>query len=250
MAGHPMRIVEENPAHDLTCFVDTLPMRNRPRSHPTYIRECMYGGCVSVQATRQEERSAATRRVLLEATVGCLVELGYTGTTSAAVAERAGLSRGAQLHHFGTRDQLVVAAVEHLAQKRLRRVREALADLSPSATQGAMWPSQHAPHEAALDLLAEALSGPLYAATLELWVAARSHPGLRAELIPAEERVNDELAQICRNYVTDDPIKIRLTLDLLLGRGVSGLLTPHSDHRQQQVLTAWAQLLRGRSHHD
>lgn len=203
------------------------------------------------QARRQEERSAATRRVLLEATVACLVELGYTGTTSAAVAEKAGVSRGAQLHHFGTRDQLVVAAVEHLAQKRLRRVREALAELSPATTQGAKRPrSRIEPQEAALGLLAEALSGPLYAATLELWVAARSHPDLRAQLIPAEERVNDELARICRTYLTDDPVKIRLTLDLLLGRGVSGLLTSHPGHRQEQVLAAWAQVLRGRPSHD
>lgn len=206
---------------------------------------------MSVQARRQEERSAATRHVLLEATVACLVDLGYTGTTSAAVAAKAGLSRGAQLHHFGTRDQLVVAAVEYLAQKRLRRVREALADLSPATLQGAKASrSRTEPQEAALGLLAQALSGPLYAATLELWVAARSHPDLRAQLIPAEERVNEELAQICRTYVTDDPIKIRLTLDLLLGRGVSGLLTSHPGHRQEQVLAAWAQLLRGRPSHD
>lgn len=206
---------------------------------------------MSVQARRQKERSAATRHVLLEATVACLVDLGHTGTTSAAVAEKAGLSRGAQLHHFGTRDQLVVAAVEHLAQKRLQRVREALVDLSPTTTQGAKRSrSRIEPQEAALGLLAEALSGPLYAATLELWVAARSHPDLRAQLIPAEERVNDELAQICRTYVTDDPIKIRLTLDLLLGRGVSGLLTSHPGDRQEQVLAAWAQLLRGRPSHD
>lgn len=206
---------------------------------------------MSVQARRQEERSAATRHVLLEATVACLVDLGYTGTTSAAVAAKAGLSRGAQLHHFGTRDQLVVAAVEYLAQKRLRRVREALADLSPATTQGAKRPrSRIEPQEAALGLLAEALSGPLYAATLELWVAARSHPDLRAQLIPAEERVNEELAQICRTYVTDDPVTIRLTLDLLLGRGVSGLLTSHPGHRQEQVLAAWAQVLRGRPSHD
>ncbi|MGK2876163.1 MAG: TetR/AcrR family transcriptional regulator, partial [Nocardioides sp.] len=170
-------------------------------------------------ARRQEERSAATRAVLLEATVACLAELGYGGTTSAAVAEKAGLSRGAQLHHFGTRDQLVVAAVEHLAQKRLQRVREAMAGLATAASQTGNQPQQEGSQQAALGLLAQALSGPLYAATLELWVAARSHSDLREELIPAEERVNDELARICRTYVTDDPVTIRLTLDLLLGRG-------------------------------
>lgn len=50
------------------------------------------------------------------ASLAGLAELGFAGTTGPAVAERAGLSRGAQLHHFGTRDQMVVAAVEHLAR--------------------------------------------------------------------------------------------------------------------------------------
>lgn len=180
--------------------------------------------------------------------MACLVELGYTGTTGAAVAERAGRSRGAQLHHFGTRDQLVVAAVEHLAQKRLRSVRDQLAHLAlPDAAHTNQQPLPGSGQESALRLLAEALSGPLYAATLELWVAARSHPDLRHQLIPAEQRVNAELAEICRAYVTAHPVQIRLTLDLLLGRGVSGLLTAHSDHRQGQVLAAWARLLRSGS---
>lgn len=193
---------------------------------------------------RQEDRSAATRRALLDATVTCLAELGYTGTTSAAVAARAGLSRGAQLHHFGTRDQLVVAAVEHLAQQRLRRVREQMAQLElRDAEDGGA--TDHRRRGTALRLLSDALSGPLYAVSLELWVAARAHEELRAELVPTEDRVNAELAEMCRTYVTQDPIEIRLTLDLLLGRGVSGLLAPHSHERQSEVLAAWAQRLQG-----
>jgi AcrR family transcriptional regulator len=194
---------------------------------------------VPVQVRTQEERSAATRLALLDATVACLAELGYAGTTSAAVAARAGLSRGAQLHHFGTRDQLVVSAVEHLAQERLRRAREQMVLLGPAGAGAGK-------RETALRLLAEALSGPLYAASLELWVAARAHQALRAELVPAEERVNAELAEICRTYVTEDPVEIRLTLDLLLGRGVSGLLSPHSGQRQAEALDAWARRLQGR----
>lgn len=193
------------------------------------------------------ERSATTRRALLDATLACLAELGYAGTTSVAVAERAGLSRGAQLHHFGTRDQLVVAAVEHLAQERLRKVRNKMSRLTPQGTRRQASTSVTQQQEMALGLLAEALSGPLYAASLELWVAARSHPTLRKELVPAEERVNAELAEICRTYVTDDPIEVRLTLDLLLGRGVTQLLTPHPDQHQAELLAGWARLLNGGS---
>jgi AcrR family transcriptional regulator len=201
---------------------------------------------VTTRRTPQAVRTARTRHALLDATVACLVEDGYLGTTGVAVARRAGLSRGAQLHHFGTRDELVVAAVEHLSRKRLDRVRRELGQLDRHSAQddaNADPDGKMARRREALRLLADALSGPLYAATLELWVAARSSTELRQELMPAEERVNKELAALCRQYVTADPLKIRLTLDLLLGRGVSGLLTPHGRRHQNQLLDEWATML-------
>ena len=58
------------------------------------------------------------RQRLLDATVECLVERGWSGTSTTLVSERAGVSRGAQLHHFPTKNDLVVAAVEHLSEQR------------------------------------------------------------------------------------------------------------------------------------
>src|ERR1700744_4471142 len=66
----------------------------------------------------QAERSAATRQALLDATVACLVEDGYASTTTSRVAERAGVSRGAHLHHFQTRHAPVAAAMEPPAERR------------------------------------------------------------------------------------------------------------------------------------
>ena len=51
------------------------------------------------------------RARLLDATVDCLVEHGFSHTSTTLVSERAGVSRGAQLHHFPTKNDLVVAAV-------------------------------------------------------------------------------------------------------------------------------------------
>lgn len=75
------------------------------------------GGCdPGPKRTRtQEERSAATRAALLDATVACLVDYGYASLTTTRVVERAGVSRGAQVHHFPTKAQLVTEAVRHLA---------------------------------------------------------------------------------------------------------------------------------------
>ncbi|GAA3391972.1 TetR/AcrR family transcriptional regulator [Cryptosporangium minutisporangium] len=185
----------------------------------------------------QADRSAATRARLLDATLASLVEDGYVGTTTTAVAQRAGVSRGAQLHHYGTKEKLVAAAVGHLAEQRAAVVREQIAQLGNAGNT----------LRRTLDLLADFLSGPLYAATIELWVAARSDPALRELLIPVEARLAIELREICREYVTSDPLLQQMTLDLLLGRGVSGLLTDFTASQRSRALDAWAEMLAARN---
>ena len=66
------------------------------------------------QRTRrtQAERSAATRKVLLDAAVNCLFENGYGATTTLMVAEAAGVSRGAMLHQFPSKADLMAFVVE------------------------------------------------------------------------------------------------------------------------------------------
>ena len=74
--------------------------------------------------TRQQQRSRSTQHRLLDAAVDCLVERGWAGTTTTLVADRARVSRGAQLHHYRTKSALLIAAVEHLAERRSAELRE------------------------------------------------------------------------------------------------------------------------------
>jgi len=46
-------------------------------------------------------------------------EAGYHAATNALIAEAAGLTRGAMLYHFPTREDLVAAAIEHIHNARL-----------------------------------------------------------------------------------------------------------------------------------
>jgi len=78
----------------------------------------------------QAERSEDMRRRILDAAVDLLAQKGYAGFRTADVAEVAGVSRGAQTHHFPSKDELVVAVVEHVflraseqGRKRARRVK-------------------------------------------------------------------------------------------------------------------------------
>src|SRR5438270_12370952 len=81
----------------------------------------------------QAERRAETRGRLLDATLECLADLGYGATTTTEVVRRAGLSRGAQVHHFPTKAELVVAAGEHPFLRRHEDFRAPVSDVPPGA---------------------------------------------------------------------------------------------------------------------
>ena len=65
----------------------------------------------------QAERSGETRRRILDAALVLLGEKGYAGLRTLDVAQAAGVSKGAQTHHFPSKDELVVAVVEHVFQR-------------------------------------------------------------------------------------------------------------------------------------
>lgn len=133
----------------------------------------------------QAERRASTRGRLLDATLECLGALGYARTTTPEIARRAGLSRGAQVHHFPTKAELVIAAVEHLFARRHQEFRVAFARV-PAGTDR---------YAAAIDILWSMVSGPTFHAWLELAVASRTDPELR--------RAIHELTDTLRTLIAD-----------------------------------------------
>jgi len=136
----------------------------------------------------QAQRSATTQQALLDATIRCLVEEGYANTTTARVAELAGVSRGAHLHHFQTRSALVAAAVEHL---RVRRAEElmAAADALPSGPERVTQ---------ALDLLWRSYTSPLFQGALDLWSAGRTDAELRGHLVKIERDFDRQTMELAR----------------------------------------------------
>ena len=127
---------------------------------------------------RPQPRAVATRAALLDAALECLVERGYAATTTVEVARRAGVSRGAQLHHFSSKAELLTAAVDHLLERRRAEFRKAFADTEPGAAQ----------LDSAIDLLWSMFQGPTFVAWVELWLAARTDPELRAAVVEVDRR--------------------------------------------------------------
>jgi AcrR family transcriptional regulator len=186
----------------------------------------------------QTERTRAMRQRLLEATIDCLVERGWAGTSTTLVSQRAGVSRGAQLHHFPTKSALVLGAIEHLSAARQEEL----------VAQSASLPRGPRRTRAVLEVLGEQFTGPLFLAALELWVAARTDPSLRDAVSELEAKVGrdahrhtvealgvDESAPGSRELV-------QATLDLVRGLGLANTLS-NDAVRRSRILDQWASTL-------
>ena len=132
------------------------------------------------RVTRAQQR-AATRAAVLQATADCLIEEGYSALTTRRVAERAGVAQSTLMHHFPTRETLLVEAVGSLA---LRQAEEALDQIDLAAL--------HRPEhrEAVLDQAWQQFTSPTALAAAQLWIAAWSEPELAEALRDLEYRIN------------------------------------------------------------
>ncbi len=192
---------------------------------------------VSVVERTQAGRSRETRRRLMEAVVGCLVERGWAGTTTSLVAERAGVSRGAMLHHFASRGELVAAAVQHVgcqAEEELLARGEVVRSVAPERRTRAV-----------VELIADFFISPVFAAALELWVAARTDEQLRAHVIPLQAQVGRETHRLAVALLGADESRpgvreaVQATLDLARGLALADQLVDDR-RRRRRVVAQWA----------
>ena len=185
----------------------------------------------------QAERSEHTRELLLDATIECLVELGYARTTVHEICQRAGLSRGAQQHHFTTKAELMAAALQHLFARLSHEVLQAIERLPPGPER----------ISAGIDLLWQAYSGALSTAALELWVAARTDAELRDVLLPVDRALGHATLEFYRHMVTGIDERqleklLLLTVNLTRGLALDAMLGGDAD-RRSALLDEWKSIV-------
>ncbi|GAB3006842.1 TetR/AcrR family transcriptional regulator [Amycolatopsis acidiphila] len=181
----------------------------------------------------QAQRREQTRRALLDATVDCLVELGYARTSMQEICSRAGVSKGAAQHHFTDKAELMAAAVEHLTTKRMTALAESLGKLPRGADA----------IPAAIDMLWAGYSGALATASTELWIAARTDPALRAAIRPVDRAMGRSALASIKAIAEDLPadqvetlfwLTVNLTRGLALDAELGG-----APARRKQLLEEW-----------
>ena len=96
------------------------------------IMELVPEGLTPRPGSRQESKSSEMRETILEATLDCLADHGYANTTNSLVCEKAGISRGAMLHHYPTRQDLIVATIEYAFYRHLTNFSRMVSALAES----------------------------------------------------------------------------------------------------------------------
>ncbi len=200
------------------------------------------GGGENMQAERRthEERSTETRLRMMNATLDCLIEEGYLNTTMHRVSARAGMSRGAQTHHFPTKIDLIVAATEHLFNEFAENV-----DELARATQGG-----GNTLEAFIDeIWALFFSGKFMYASLELIVASRSDPELHTRLVPLIRNLHASLDRTWLTFfkgndaaVGRSDVLLNLTLCLFRGMVVQSVLRKDPQY-YDDLLSTWKRII-------
>ena len=148
-----------------------------------------------VEKTWQQTKSEQTRRSILSAAIDCFYESGYANTTTDGIARTAGVSRGAMLHHFPTRFDLIGAAVRHLSARWLARY----AEVETRVNRGA----GHTRVAEGIDAYWALLNTPDWVVFHELKVAARTDRELESALMPALEEFEEALAETTRELFPD-----------------------------------------------
>jgi len=139
----------------------------------------------------QEERREGTIRKLLDAATDTLIDDGYAAASVQVICKRAGVSQGALFRHFPTREALMVAVGDDVANKTLihyRREFEALRD-------------REEPLVLAMRLVRSHCRSRLNQAWYELVTAARTSAPLRKALRPAFQRYNVDIHRLARQLM-------------------------------------------------
>lgn len=197
-------------------------------------------GAGSGRRRTQAERSAKTRRRLIEATLECLRRFGFSGTTISRIVASAGVSRGAHVHHYPSKNQLIDDAARELMRRAFARLAEASEAVTDSAERLSAF--THCAWEAVF-------SAPEMEAFLELSVAARSDPALAKTLHPLAQEYVGALADLGDYYFesVDPDVQVRDVIMLCQWtlRGMAlDLHIPDDDEYLDRYVNLWVDVMR------
>ena len=185
----------------------------------------------------RDDYASYSRTRILDAAVRCLVELGYSASSTVEIQKMAGFSRGRLLYYFPSKDSLLIAAAQHLAAGRVQETGLA------AAAEMTAEPGSPTRVDQAIEVMWQTYQQPYFWASVELWIAARHNADIGVALRPAERTLYATIADVVDDLFgvefTAHP-SYRLIRELLLTsmRGVAMTYSfnprdPSADHHLQ-----------------
>jgi len=155
----------------------------------------------------QLERRTETTRKLLDAATDTLIETGYAGASIQAICERASVSQGGLFRHFATREALMVAVGEDVADRILTTYAKKFESLK----------DREQPLVLAMRLVREQCRSRLNQAWYELALASRTNVSLRRALIPAGKRYVEKIEKLAYTLLPEVADKLGDRFPVLVG---------------------------------
>ncbi len=188
---------------------------------------------------RNEERAERMRARLLDATLDVILEEGWTKASTPKICKKAGVSRGAQTHHFPTKASLLAAALDWRARRYEKEIVAHLADLKGSDRT----------LRALLDGIWEAMLDDRFIQTgMEAMVAARTDPELRVLLAKHDMDAVRSMRNMADDIDADPQVLARakdaIELSVYLFRGLVIQRGVHSDPKfKRNLYEKWCSMV-------
>jgi AcrR family transcriptional regulator len=189
------------------------------------------------------ERTAIAQRKLIDAALKTLYLEGYQATTTDLVARRANVSRGAMLHHYPSRADLIMAVAEHILESQSRERRERLDALGSGPER----------FFGAADISWEIQKQPATIALLEIMLASRSDRALKKRMAPLVQQMGQLREEAAARMMSSLGINdqdamvdvMHIHLAALRGLAIELLFTstPEEIERSRELLTRYEHTL-------
>jgi AcrR family transcriptional regulator len=119
-------------------------------------------------AARRRAQSAEVRAALIDAAIDALREVGFAGASARDIAARAGCSQALVFYHFGSVNDLLLAALDEVSARRMGAYRSLLERAGSVAALG----------DSARAIFVEDLDAGYVRVLIEMITAAHAVPGL------------------------------------------------------------------------
>lgn len=178
---------------------------------------------------KKKLRGENTRKALIQSTIDCLDRLGYAETSINRVLKGVEVSRGALMHHFPTKEDLVIGTVDFLLSRILRHYQQQGAASFPftQVTQT----GTRSLADALIVYWNNIIDTPEGRAFSEIIMATRTDTALSQRISKKLEDWNNELNHFFLPPDLDDKATEEITLTLIIWRSfIRGLIFQQEFH--------------------